>query len=269
MKATRFARFETEKWLDGAPDALLEGGFYDYSGPVDLACGATGTQEEQLATAQNLSSEMNVDFGTIFGQNQAILSNITSALEPVVAAGPGQYGYSAAEDAAMRSQATENIAQAGRAATDTTRSAMAAEGGGNIYLPSGSQEAVEAGLAAQTAEKQAEAQSAITQAGYQTGRQNFFQAEGMLAGAPAGLEEPATGYAKTALSALSGAEAQEDKVAAANAAPGQMIGGLLGSVAGAFLGPVGAALGSKVGGLIGGSASGGGGGSTDSDVPNI
>jgi hypothetical protein len=240
MKATRFARFETEKWLDGAPDALLEGGFYDYSGPVDLACGATGAQEEQLAAAQNLSSQMNTDFTNVFGENQAILSNITSALEPVVAAGPGQYGYSAAEDAAMRSQATENIAQAGRAATDTTRSAMASEGGGNIYLPSGSQEAVEAGLAAQTAEKQAEAQSAITQAGYQTGRQNFFQAEGALAGAPGATEGAAAEFGKTAIGAGSSAADQANQVAQANAAPWQMAAGLIGGLGSAALtGPLG------------------------------
>lgn len=242
MSFIKFARFDTEKWLDGEPDALLEREISDYAGPADLACGATGAQEEQLASAENISSQMNTDFTNVFGENQAILKNITDALEPVVAAGPGQYGYSAAEDAAMRSQATENIAQAGRAATDTTRSAMAAEGGGNIYLPSGSEEAIESGLAAQTAEKQAEAQSTITQAGYETGRKNFFQAEGALTAAPGAVENPATELGKTAVGAGSSAAEQANQVAASNAAPWEMAAGLIGGLGSAALtGPLGKA----------------------------
>ena len=177
-----------------------------YSGPADKLCGASGGQKAAFKQAQktsqslsNLSELMASDAQLIFGKDQHILDSIMGALEPVVDKGANQYGFSSAEDAALRTQATANLAAAGRNTTNAVRSAVAANGGMN--LPSGSEAAIEGSLAENEAQKQADAQLQITKEGYQTGRQNFFAAEGAAASAPGALENPAIAASNAAVGA--------------------------------------------------------------------
>src|SRR5204862_1344023 len=119
------------------------------------------------------------------------------------------------------------------------RSSMASMGGGNITLPSGSQDAINAMLAQGSAEKQAESQMAITQQGYETGRENYFKSVELAGALPGELENPATAAGGAA---LSGAEAQEkgaNDITAANNAWMAPVAGMLGSLGGAALGGIG------------------------------
>ncbi len=161
---------------------------------------------------------------------------LEGSLAPQVRGGPGAYGFSASEDAARRGQATEQIAQAGSQAANAVRSAVASRGGGNTFLPSGSQEAIDAALAQDTAVKQAEAQLGITEQGYETGRENYFKSLALAGALPGELENPATraGYV-----ALGGAEAQEkgaEAITQANQAWMAPVAGMLGAVGGAAIG---------------------------------
>ena len=206
-----------------------------YSGPADKLCGATGAQKQSQANEMKVSNLLTSDFQQIFGDNENILKSITGALEPVVNAGPNQYGFNAAEDSAMRTQATDTLAAAGRNATNSVRSAVAANGGMN--LPSGSEAAIEGGLAEDQANKQAEAQLAVTKAGYDTGRANFFGAEGALASAPGALENPATAAGGAAEGAATSAMQGATDIANAQNAWIAPVAGMIGDVGKAAMMP--------------------------------
>jgi hypothetical protein len=216
-------------------------------------CGPSASQKAAANTEQTVSQEMAANAATIFGQNENILKAITGALEPIVAAGPDQYGFSTQEDAAMRSQATNTLAAEGNNATNAVRSSLASRGGGNTLLPSGSEAAIESSLAENQATQQSQAQLGITQQGYNTGRANFFGAESALAGAPGALESPETSAGTAAEGAanqaLEGATQIQQEENAWVAPVEGMIGGVLGGIA-----PVFGGLG---GGILGGLAQGG------------
>src|SRR5258708_7166438 len=106
-------------------------------------CGASSQQKQAYGNISSLDSMLRSDFSTIFGENQGILKMLEGSLAPQVQGGPNAYGYSASEDAARRGQATESIAAAGSQAANAVRSAAASRGGGNTYIPSGSQEAID------------------------------------------------------------------------------------------------------------------------------
>lgn len=217
--------------------------FYDYLGPVDLFCGASGEQKAAYAQQMDTARTLNNDFNIEFKGNQAILANIVSPLEDIVAAGVGQFGLTPEETAALRTGAKDQLAAAGREATGSTREALAAIGGGNMELPSGSKAAIEAGLTEDQAYKQSQAQLDITKYGYEEGRKNFFTAEQELASAPGQLENPTTALAGevTGAEGLAGRTANE--IAAANNA---WIAPVAGAIGGVLSGP----LGGKIGGSL-------------------
>lgn len=221
-------------------------------------CGPSQGMKMAAAQQQSTANLMTKDFENIFGENQNILGSITDALTPIVKAGASQYGFSDAEDAALRTQATAQNASGARNATNAVRSAMASRGGGNIYLPTGSEAAIEAELANSQAQQQANSQLGITEKGYDTGRANFFGAEGALAGAPGQLEAPITSSGSAAMGAQQGAYTAASDINQAKNAWVAPVAGAIGTLVG---GPIGGMVGSKVGGAISGSGSGDGGGS--------
>jgi len=154
-----------------------------------------------------------------------------------VNAGANQYGFSQGEDAAMRTQATEQNAAAGRNASNATRSALASVGGGNTLLPNGSSAAINAGLAEDQAQKQAESQLAITQKGYDVGRQNFFGAEQALAAAPGELEAPISQAGSVASGAASNEMEGGTAITQANQAWVAPVAGMIGAIGGAAASP--------------------------------
>lgn len=203
-------------------------------------CGASKELKQAYGGVKNLAGILRDDFRTIFGKNQKILDQVEGSLAPQVRGGVNQYGFSNAEDAARRGQATETISAAGAQASNAVRSAMASRGGGNTFTPSGSQEAIDATLAQDTAVKQAEAQMGITEQGYEVGRENFYKSVALAGALPGELENPSI---QAGNSALSGAEAEvsaANDITQANNAWIAPVAGMLGAVGGAALGPGGA-----------------------------
>jgi hypothetical protein len=215
---------------------VLAHNWHNYVGTMDRLCGASSEENAAFQNEQTLAGEMGKDFNAYFGENQAILGNLTTTLNPVIQAGPNQYGFSNAEDAALRSSAMNTNAAAGAEASNAVRSSMAAAGGGNVSLPSGSAEAENAALAENQAQTEAAAQTGITEAGYQAGRQEFNTAVQQITSAPGALENPVTGAGEGA----TGAAGQEMQGAAditqANQAWMAPVAGLVGSLGGAALG---------------------------------
>lgn len=214
---------------------VVERDTFKYNGPVDLLCGASSGQKTAAAQEASVAGNLNAELQQIFGTNTNILSSITDALEPVVGKGPEQYGFSPAQDAAIRTQATAQNATASQQTTNAVRSAQAARGGGNMLIPSGSEAAIEGALAESQAQKQADTQLGITEKGYDTGRQNFFTAEGELAGAPGALENPITSAGNAAENAAATSMQGQTDIANANNAWIAPVAGLVGDVGSAAL----------------------------------
>jgi hypothetical protein len=207
---------------------------YEYCGPVDRACGASRQQKDAFAQEQKVSGLLTENFTEFAGDNKAILKNITEGLTPIAEAGPSQFGFAPAEEAALRTDAAEQLNAAGANATNAVRAAVASQGGGTTFLPSGSSASILGALAQDTAVKEAEAQSGITAKGYDIGRENWMYATKELAAAPGELENPVTSAGGAAVSAADleqqGAKAITDAQNAWMAPVGQIIGGVAGAL---------------------------------------
>lgn len=199
-------------------------------------CGATQSQKDAEAAQAKLANEMSKDYAITFGQNQEILASLRSALQPIIAAGPNQQGFAPAELSALRTEATDLNARGAQNAEVAASAKAATAGGGNAAIPSGAQEQIGAMVNESAAQSLANQQLTITGEDYATGRQNFFAAEGALAGQAGQLENPAT----AAGSAASGANTEwmnaATQIQQANDAWMAPLGGMIGSLGGAALG---------------------------------
>jgi len=208
-------------------------------------------EQKELQTEQaDFYKTLTQNYAQQFKNQSAILSSLQSAFAPILGAGINQYGFSTAEDTALRTQASDAIARNQASAQTALNNQLASRGGGNAFIPSGAEAQLQAGLLANAANQQSQTSLGITEAGYAQGRQNFLSAEGALMGA-AGMYNP-TSYGGLATNTGNSAFNMATTVNQENNAWKGALGGILGGVAGAFLGPVGSALGSAVGGALGG-----------------
>jgi hypothetical protein len=206
---------------------------FEYTGPVAEMKGASSAETNLANSQSQFATTLQNDYGTQFANQSAILGSLNSSLAPIVNAGVGQYGFSGAEDAAMRTQATAGTAAQYQNAKQAAGAGMAAAGGGNQQLPSGAQTEVNSQIAQGAAQQESSQQLGITQAGYAQGRQNYMNAVG-AEGNVASQYNP-TGYAGQADSATNSAFNQASTVNQQNIAgsPWSIAGGVLGGVAGA------------------------------------
>ena len=193
-------------------------------------CGATQQQTQISDSEQQFYTNLTQQYATVFGQNQAITGALTSQFTPILAAGPSQTGFAPSEETALRTQNDEGVATNYAQAQKATADILAARGGGNTLLPS----SVDANLIAQNtnqaAAQRASGQTAITQANYAQGYQNW-QAAANILGSTAGLLNP-TGYSGAATNAGNAAATAANNIAAASNSPWNAAFGALGSAAG-------------------------------------
>jgi hypothetical protein len=201
-------------------------------------CGASGEEKTAFANETKVSNLLTNQFQKFAGDNAAILSELTHNLTPIQSAGPGQFGFTPSEEAAIRTGTAEQLNAASANVSNAVRSAVASKGGGTTYMPSGSEASIIGSLAQDSAVKEALAQSAITQKGFDVGRQNWeFATEGLMK-APGELENPVTGAGE---GALGGAKAEMEggqAITSANQAWMQPVGAIIGGVAGGALGKI-------------------------------
>ena len=201
-------------------------------------CGATQQQQDITDEQQQFYKQLSDEYSTVFGQNQAITGALTSAFTPILQAGPGQPGMAAAQEQALRTQASEQVATNYAAAQRATAQQLAAMGGGNTLLPSSVQANILAANTNQAAAQRATAQNQITQQNYAQGYQNWQTAASVL-GSTAGLLNP-TAYSGQATGAGTAAATSANQIAQAQFAPWGAAMGALGAVGGAALSPGGA-----------------------------
>lgn len=248
------------QWDDTRSEYVLiheEGYDLPDGSPIALCKGASDAQMDLAKSQKDFADALHNDYNTQFANQSAILGSLNKTLQPIVEAGIGQYGFTNAEDAAMRTQASAGTSATYNAAKRAAGQNMAAAGGGNEFLPTGAKAQTAAQIAQAAAQKESDQQLGITQAGYQQGRQNFANAVAAQQGV-ASQYNP-LGYASGVTSANQSAYNMDEKNNELNnaASPWNAVGGILGGVAGSFLGPIGASIGSKIGTSIAGGATGG------------
>jgi hypothetical protein len=197
------------------------------SGPTAAQTSLQQSQADFYAQATQHASET-------YGEDQALLGQLTSVYEPILAKGPNQQGFSAAETENLNAGAVEGTAQAYSGASKAVNEKLAGAGGGSVALPSGASAQLNAELAASSADTESKEESQIQQADYATGRQNFQQATGALEDVSGQLNPVAYEGAATNAGVAEGTTAnqiaQEE-----NSWEGPVLGAV-GSIAGAYAG---------------------------------
>jgi hypothetical protein len=210
--------------------AILEHEGFEYSGPVELACGATSQQKGIEASEASYYSTLTSQATAEFGDASAVFSDLTSAFAPIVAAGPNQQGFSAAELQNLNSTAVTTGGEAASNAAQATRQAEAA-GSGNSTLPSGATAQINATVAGQAATNVSNNLNQIEEQNYAVGRQNFDQASAVLSSAP-GVFGTSNSGAGTAVGGGEAAGNTANQIAQENNSWVNAVTGALGGVAG-------------------------------------
>ena len=202
-----------------------------FFGQLSLCKGASAQQSQIGNSQQQFTTQLMQDYGQQFGNSNAIYGTLTKALQPIITAGPNQFGYSAGQTNTLNSQAIQGTGQQYNAAKQNLAAQQAASGGGNAVLPSGVQQQQTAGLATNAANQTSNQLLGIQQAGYQQGNNQFNQAVGQLGGVAAGYN--AAGFAGAANTAGSNAANTANQITQENnaASPWGLIGGILGGAA--------------------------------------
>jgi len=141
-----------------------------------------GGADANAAAQTSFYNTLTSNYASMFSNYTSSLNFMQGQLKPIIQAGPGQFGFSGGETAALRSGATENTAQQYGNAAKAVGEKMATAGGGNTYVPSGAATQVQGSLASAGASQEAGAQNQITAAGYQQGQQNYWSALSGYAG---------------------------------------------------------------------------------------
>jgi hypothetical protein len=210
-------------------------------------CGPSAGQSAVSNEQQSFYSQLSQNYSTEFAGQQGILSSLTSAFSPILAAGPNQQGFSPAENAALNTQAMNQSSANYKNAATATQSAEAGRGGGNAYLPSGVNSEINQQVASGAASNLSQEELGITQANYAQGRQNFNTAAGALSGV-ANMENPQGGAGAATGAGNSAFSSATTEYNQGNAWMG-MVGGALGGAASAVTGGLTGGLGTAVSGI--------------------
>lgn len=129
---------------------------------------------EANQTAQtNFYNTLTSNYSADYGQFEGAIDNMQSKLDPILNAGPGQYGFDATEDAAIRGAAINNDAASAQNAEVATNQQITAQNGGAPVMPTGAEDELRQQGDVAAAQKLSSDQNTITQAGYQAGQQNY------------------------------------------------------------------------------------------------
>jgi hypothetical protein len=238
------------RWNDeeGRYVCVFEEGYDLPAGSPIALCKGPSSQQTSLANSQqSFYNTLQNDYGSTFKNQASTLGNLTNSLTSTLQGGPGQYGFGAQQDAALRTQADSGTAANYAAAKQASGENIAAAGGGNAVIPQGVTSQIAAQNANAAAGQQSQQQLGITNAGYQQGNANYNNAVSSL-NTLSSIENPnaaagsATGAGTTAYNS-----AQQNTQMADAANPWNIGAGLLGGAADAFLGGAGGgAIGKKI-----------------------
>jgi hypothetical protein len=212
---------------------IRHAGQYEHRGPADL-CKASSAQNTLATDQANFYQTLTQNYHQQFAGQTAILQSLQNAYAPILAAGPGQQGFTPTQLTAMNTSATENNAQQFQNAKIAIQNNTATAGGGDQYLPSGAAAQLGAAVNTASATNEENALNTITQQNYAQGLQNFNNAAQVLGGVSSQMNP--LGYAGASTSAGKEAFGEATTIQQENTAWEGELGGILGGAAGAALG---------------------------------
>lgn len=220
----------TESEWNGTKYELTYVEYYLYDGPIELLCGATSGQKEIGAQQKSVFNQIVEKAGSLFRQGDQVFGDLINAYAPIVAAGPNQEGFDAQTMAALDSNVITQNGVAYRNASTAAKEAQAAVGGGNMALPSGASIGRNASIANAAAANTSNQLTDIRLKSKELGRQNFWAAAPILAGATK-VYDPSIDAYKTGVGAGQAAADTQNQIAQAGNAWMGAVGGILGGAA--------------------------------------
>jgi hypothetical protein len=140
--------------------------------------GPSSTQKELQQEEADFYRNQIAAYNTAYKNFADIQAVLNKQFEPILAKGPGQFGYTPEEEAALRTESGEGTARYYDQAQRALQQRIAAQGGGtsNVNITSGGSQALQAELAAEGAAESSRENLGITTAGYDLGRQMWGNA---------------------------------------------------------------------------------------------
>lgn len=198
-------------------------------------CGATDLMKSDASAAASFAGIMRQQAQSIFGDVKGVFGDLINSLSPVAAAGSGQEGLTPAQMAAAKSQAITENAAITRSEGASVRERLAAEGGGNMMLPSGAAVGTELALGEQAAGRQAKALSDIEAQSRELGLRKWQFAEEGLGKAP-GMFGVASQAGEAGTQAGTSSTGAASEVAQADMSPWNAAIGAIGGISGKLVG---------------------------------
>jgi hypothetical protein len=203
----------------------------------DLFGGPSPQEEAAQSQMATTAKDMAYDASVTFGQDQAMFTQLSSQLSPILAAGPSQFGMSTAQEAAERTMASTQLSQAGQEESQMVNESLASRGiTPGAGISPGALAEIEGSLSQKYAIANSQAQLGITEKGYDIGRQNFWQAAGGASDLMKTQGSLSTSEANTGVNA---GTQSFDEAKTIQSQKGGMLKGLLtvgGDIAGGFIG---------------------------------
>ena len=194
-------------------------------------CGPSSQENSLQSSSGAFSTQLMNNYSQLFSQQQGVLKGLNASLNPIVAAGPSQNGFSGATVNALDTQAINNAGAAAKNAEQAARTFGAGQGGGATSgLTSGITNQIQSSIASQQAGNLATSENQISLADEAQGNANYFKALGAQEGVaqmynPSGAMEGGIGENADSFK-------QASQITTENNAMGQDIAGFLTAGAG-------------------------------------
>ncbi len=152
--------------------------------PVSGGCGTHGAENAAAAQQTSFTNSMISQAQTVFGADSGVFNSMKNAYSQLLAAGPNQQGFGAAELGARNAAAITNAANQTRFAMASVAGRQAGAGGGNAPNASGIGSGERAAVANAGADLAARSLNQIQQEDYAQGNKNWQIAGEGLSKAP-------------------------------------------------------------------------------------
>ena len=162
--------------------------------------GPSAAQEQIANEQQQMMNQYLSESSQYFSSEMGVIGDIKSSVQPILAAGPNQQGFSNAEQSVLNSSAISDTAGQYRSAA-VVSDENAAAGSGNTYAPSGGTKELNAAISSSGAQQTSSELNEIQQANYATGRSNYWNAEAALGNTAGQLGSGAASLSNTSVNA--------------------------------------------------------------------
>jgi hypothetical protein len=152
--------------------------------PVGGGCGTHGSEKAAAASQSAFTKSMLSQASTVFGADSGVFNTMKNAYSQLLAAGPSQQGFSAAQQSAMNASAITNGANQARFVNAQIAGKQAGAGGGNAPNASGIGSGARAQVAEAIAGQTAGSLNQIQQENWAQGNKNWQVAGQGLREAP-------------------------------------------------------------------------------------